>query len=312
MLATSRIRAPARARTSSASSRPPSDFAMARRDTFPGVDSVDLSRSALRRIAEKEPLDLARAALAVAHEEYPALDEAAYLRKLDDIAEQVMRSLPPGALPERRGGPVHLVLFRELRFRGDDSDYYAPRNSFLNEGLDRPGGVPLTLSVVYLEVARRCGLAAQGVSFPGHFLCKVPLDEGELIVDPFHRGRLLGKDDLQKLLASTSRDARLSARHLRPASGRDILTRMLHNLRAVYLERHDVPRALSAVERMLVLSPSDTRTLRERAELYEKLGGSAAAAADLARVLQLEPAAKDAQTLRARLHRLRGTPALLN
>ena len=276
------------------------------------MDSQDLSRSALRLFAEKEPLDLARAALAVAHEEYPALDEAAYLRKLDEIAEQVMRLLPPGALPERRVGRLNLVLFRELGFRGNDADYYDPRNSFLNEVLDRRVGIPITLSVVYLEVARRCGLAAQGVNFPGHFLCKVPLDEGELIVDPFNRGRLLGKDDLQKLLESTSRDARLSARHLRPASGRDIVTRMLHNLRSVYLERHDVPRALSAVERMLVLAPSDTRTLRERAQLYEKLGGSSAAAADLLRVLELEPGAKDAQALRARVVRLRGAPQLLN
>ena len=276
------------------------------------MDALDFSRAALRLLAEKEPLDLARAALAIAHEEYPSLDEAEYLRKLDEIAAQVMRSLPPGALPERRVGRLNLVLFRELGFRGNDSDFYDPRNSFLNEVLDRRVGIPITLSVVYLEVARRCGLAAHGVSFPGHFLCKVPLDEGELIVDPFHRGRLLGRDDLQKLLESNSRDARLSARHLRPASGRDILARMLHNLRAVYLERHDVPRALSAVERLLVLSPSDGRTLRDRADLYEKLGGSAAAAADLLRVLELEPSAKDAQTLRARLSRLRGTPALLN
>ena len=276
------------------------------------MDSLDFSRAALRRIAEKEPLDLARAALAIAHEEYPSLDEAAYLRKLDDIAAQVMRSLPPGALPERRVGRLNLVLFRELGFRGNDADYYDPRNSFLNEVLDRRMGIPITLSVVYLEVARRCGLAAQGINFPGHFLCKVPLDEGELIVDPFHRGRLLGKEDLQKLLQSTSRDARLSARHLRAASGRDILSRMLLNLRAVYLERRDIPRALSAVERLLVLSPSDVRTLRERAELYEKLGGSAAAAADLARVLEIEPSAQDAQALRARVARLRGTPALLN
>jgi regulator of sirC expression with transglutaminase-like and TPR domain len=276
------------------------------------VDALDFSRAALRRIAEKEPLDLARAALAIAHEEYPSLDEADYLRKLDEIAAQVMRSLPPGALPERRVGRLNLVLFRELGFRGNDSDYYDPRNSFLNEVLDRRVGIPITLSVVYLEVARRCGLAVQGVSFPGHFLCKVPLDEGELIVDPFHRGRLLGRDDLQKLLESNSRDARLSARHLRPASGRDILARMLHNLRAVYLERHDVPRALSAVERLLVLAPSDGRTLRERADLYEKLGGSAAAAADLSRVLELDPLAKDAKTLRARVSKLRGTPALLN
>ena len=276
------------------------------------MDSLDFSRAALRRIAEKEPLDLARAALAIAHEEYPSLDEAAYLRKLDDIAAQVMRSLPPGALPERRVGRLNLVLFRELGFHGNDADYYDPRNSFLNEVLDRRMGIPITLSVVYLEVARRCGLAAQGINFPGHFLCKVPLDEGELIVDPFHRGRLLGKEDLQKLLQSTSRDARLSARHLRAASGRDILSRMLLNLRAVYLERRDIPRALSAVERLLVLSPSDVRTLRERAELYEKLGGSAAAAADLARVLEIEPSAQDAQALRARVARLRGTPSLLH
>jgi regulator of sirC expression with transglutaminase-like and TPR domain len=276
------------------------------------VDSVDLSRAALRRIASKEPLDLARAALAIAREEYPSLDESAYLTKLDDIAEQVNRSLPPGALAERRVGRLNLVLFRELGFRGNDGDYYDPRNSFLNEVLDRRMGIPLTLSLLYLEIARRCGLPAEGINFPGHFLVKVPLDEGELIIDPFHRGRLLGKDDLQKLLASTSRDARLSAKHLRPASGRDILVRMLHNLRAIYVDRRDLPRALSAVERLLVLAPSDARMLRERADLYEELGGASAAAADLARVLELEPGAKDAPAIRARVARLRGTPTLLN
>jgi regulator of sirC expression with transglutaminase-like and TPR domain len=277
------------------------------------VDPFEQSRKALRSLAAKEPIDLARAALAIACEEYPDLDEAASLRKLDEIAEQVLRGLPRGALPERTAGRLGLVLFRELGFRGNDADYYDPRNSFLNEVLERRVGIPITLSLVYLEVGRRCGLHAFGVSFPGHFLCKVPLDEGELIVDPFNRGRLLGKDDLQKRLAATvSKDARLSARHLQPASAREILVRMLHNLRALYLGRRDLPRALSAVERLVILSPSDGRILRERAGLYEELGGNAAAMTDLARVLELEPRAKDAEQIRARLSRLRGTRALLN
>ena len=277
------------------------------------MDGAEASRRLLRRLVAEEPLDLARAALAVAREEYPDLDEGKYLRVLDRIADGVQSGLPAGATVERRVGRINTHLFHELGFAGNHADYYDPRNSFLNDVLDRRLGIPLTLSIVYMEVGRRCGLQVDGVGFPGHFLCKVRLQGGELVVDPFHRGQLLGVDDLKKLLASAvGEKVKFDPRLLQPAKAREILLRMLQNLRGLYQQRDDIPRALSAVDRILLLAPEDARALRERAQLYEKLGGSAAAAADLEKVLQLEPGAPDAGALRAQVLRLRGTSEYLN
>jgi regulator of sirC expression with transglutaminase-like and TPR domain len=277
------------------------------------VDAAELSRAALRRAAANEPIDLARAALAIAREEYPDLDESRVLLRLDEIALLVVRGLPAGATQERRVGRVGAVLFHELGFTGNQSDYGDPRNSFLNEVVERRTGIPITLSLVYMEVGRRCGLHVEGVGFPGHFLCKVQLEGGELIVDAFHRGQLLGTSELQRLYKQAmGASAPFDPRVLRAAQPKEILVRMLQNLRAVYQERRDAPRALSAVDRMLLLDPENTRALRDRAELYEHLGGAAAAAADLGRVLQLEPKAGDADALRARVRRLSGSSSLLN
>jgi regulator of sirC expression with transglutaminase-like and TPR domain len=277
------------------------------------VDRTADARIALQRLVAREPIDLARAALAIAREEYADLDEAKYLRALDGFAAQVMRGLPAGALAERRVGRLNTVLFHELGFSGNQADYYDPRNSFLNEVIDRRTGIPITLSLVYLEVGRRCGLRVDGVSFPGHFLCKVTFDDGELIVDAFNRGQLLGLAEIKRRLASAVGEAaRFDERLLRAARPREILARMLQNLRSIYLEVNDLPRALSAVDRQLVLQPEDARLLREHARLCEQLGGRDAAAADLEKVLRLEPAASDAAALRARVDRLRGAGKLMN
>jgi len=277
------------------------------------VDGADASRRLLRRYLAQEPIDLARAALAIAREEYPDLDEGRYLRLLDRLAEGVQTGVPAGASAERRVGRMNTYLFHELGFSGNQSDFYDPRNSFLNEVLDRRLGIPLTLSIVYLEVGRRCGLRVEGVGFPGHFLCKVHLEGGELVVDPFHRGQLLGLEELKSRLSSAvGTQVKFDPRLLRASTPRDILVRMLQNLRSLYQERNDVPRALSAVDRLLMLAPDNIRGLRERAQLYEQLGGSAAAAADLEKVLQLEPGASDASALRARVRRLRDALQFLN
>lgn len=277
------------------------------------MDGADTSRRLLARIVAQDPVDLARAALAVAREEYPDLDESRYLRVLDELAAGAQAGLPPGSRPERKVGRLNTYLFHELGFAGNSSDYYDPRNSFLNEVLDRRTGIPLTLSLVYMEVGRRCGLVVQGVGFPGHFLCKVQLDAGELVVDPFHRGEMLGVEDLRKRLAATvGGQMKFDRRLLRAATPKEILVRMLQNLRALYSERKDFARELSAVDRLLLLAPENGRALRERAVLYERLGGTAAAARDLERALELEPAAPDAGALRARLRKLRESSPLLN
>jgi regulator of sirC expression with transglutaminase-like and TPR domain len=271
------------------------------------VDAASESRSILSALIAGEPVDVARAALAIAREEYPGLDERAYLRRLDELAAAVQRGVPSGASPERRVGRLNGFLFHELGYAGNESDYYDPKNSFLNEVIDRRVGIPITLAILYVEVARRCGLRADGVGFPGHFLCKISLEEGELFVDAFHGGQLLGLDELKRrLLQAEGGQARLDSRVLRAAPPREILVRLLQNLRQIYTRAGDWPRVLSAVDRMLLIVPRDTRLLRERASAYEKLSGAAAAIRDLETVLEEEPDAPDASELRARVVRLRG------
>jgi regulator of sirC expression with transglutaminase-like and TPR domain len=277
------------------------------------MDPAEASRRLLLRFVAQEPIDLARASLAVAREEYPDLDEAHYLRMLDELAEGAHRGLPPGASIERRVGRLNTYLFHDQRFAGNHGDYYDPRNSFLNEVLDRRTGIPLSLCILYMEVGRRCGLQVDGIGFPGHFLCKVQLDGGELVVDPFHRGQLLGLEEIKKRLASAVGDQyKFDPRILRAARPREILVRMLQNLRSVYAEKNDMPRALSAVDRLLLLAPENIRGLRERAQLYESLGGSLPAAADLEKVLKLEPNVSDAAALRTKVARLRGAGRFMN
>lgn len=278
------------------------------------MDSAEASRRLLRKLASAEQIDLLRGSLAIAREEYPDLVEGDYVLKLDELAAGAMQGVPSGASAERRVGRLNTFLFHELGFNGNTTDYYDPRNSFLNEVIDRRVGIPLSLSVLYMEVGRRCGLRVDGVGFPGHFLCKVALDGGELVVDPFHRGQLLGLDEIKKRLAAAVGEAyKFDARVLRAAKPREILIRMLQNLRSVYQERNDVPRSLSAIDRLLLLAPGNVRGLRDRAQLCEQLGGPQAAAADLERVLELDPQATDAAALRARVLRLKGnTGSLLN
>ncbi len=260
-----------------------------------------------------EPLDLMAGSLAIAREEYPELDEPLYLRKLDELAAAATKGMPAGASPERRVGRLNTYLFHEAGFDGNRTDYYDPKNSFLNEVIDRRTGIPLTLSILYMEVGRRCGLQVDGVGFPGHFLCKISLEDGELVVDPFHKGHLLGLDEIKKRLqAAVGDNVAFDARVLRPARPREILVRMLQNLRTVYEQRNDPVRALSAVDRLLLLAPQNLRGLRDRAAICEKLGGAQAAADDLEKVLSLEPQTTDAAALRARVRKLRGAGRLLN
>ncbi len=231
------------------------------------MDGAETSRRLLQRFVAQEPVDL------VAREEYPELDEGHYLRALDVLASGVHAGLPSGASPERKVGRLNSYLFHELGYSGNRSDYYDPRNSFLNEVLDRRTGIPLTLCIVYMEVGRRCGLRVDGVGFPGHFLCKVQLDGGELVVDPFHRGQLLGIDEIKRRLqAAVGDQVKFDARVLRAAKPREILVRMLQNLRSVYAERNDMPRALSAVDRLLLLSPENIRGLRDGAGSRKSAG----------------------------------------
>ncbi len=198
-------------------------------------------------------IDLARAALLIAEPEYAGLDIAQYIDALDRLGLAARARLDA---PGEREPPLRRItrfLHDEVGFSGNAEDYYDPRNSFLNEVLDRRVGIPITLAVVTLEVAARAGVAASGVSFPGHFLLRAPGENGPQFVDPFD-GRLLDHEGLRRLSARGGGEPRdPDPRLLEPATKTQILQRMLNNLRAIYAARGDEQRLAAIVERMRVL-----------------------------------------------------------
>lgn len=229
----------------------------------------------------EEELDLAEAALLIAEAEHPGLDVPRYLAELDRLGAEARRALgrPLGRAEATPGsGAVERVLqllYGQQGFRGNTADYYDPRNSYLNHVLDRRLGIPITLAVVITEVCRRAGVEAQGVSFPGHFLVRAPLGPPSssspgrvLLIDPFE-GRLLGREELKALAARvTGSTQEPDPRLLQPANKRQILVRMLNNLRAIYGKQQDQDRLRRVIELMQVLAPS-----QELRKELQQLGG---------------------------------------
>jgi len=232
-------------------------------------------------------IDVAEAALVIAQEEYPLLDVALYLSRLDELAADARVEVDTNRPPEQVA-QLNRFLFVRCGFTGNNDNYYDPRNSFLNEVIDRRTGIPLTLSLIYAEVAQRLELPVYGVSFPGHFLVR-HVGNPEIIIDPFF-GRIISEDEcVQRLRGIYGSEARLDRRLLRPAGAREILVRMLSNLKQVYVERSDFLRALGCAERSLLLIPDAPRELRDRGILYQRLECFAAALRDFERYLELAP-----------------------
>jgi regulator of sirC expression with transglutaminase-like and TPR domain len=245
-------------------------------------------------------IDLAEAALWIAAEAYPGLDVAHYLRELDALAAAAAIELRGiDGDPARVRQLVHFLSVAQ-RFRGNQDDYYDRRNSFLNEVLDRRTGIPITLALVYTEVARRLGLALTGVGFPGHFLVKHP-GPPELLIDPFS-GRLLTTQECERRLQAVLGDeARLRPSHVAAATPREILIRMLRNLKQIAVGARDLDAALSYTERILIVVPDLAEEVRDRGLLYAELECFAAARADLERFLILAPNDPSAAAVRDRL-----------
>lgn len=263
-----------------------------------------------------DDIDLAEAALLVAAEEYPELDLPGYLAQLDALAETLRRRLAPDLPVQQQIEALNRYLFEELGFRPNPADYYDPRNSFLNDVLDRRLGIPLTLSIVYIEVGRRLGLPLSGVSFPGHFLVRCAVSGGMVIIDPYSSGISLSIEDLRDRLKLLKGDDVPSeeqvAAMLGAAAKSDVLVRMLRNLKAIYANRGDLERALSCSQRILLIAPDNADELRERAALYLQLECFQAAIADFERYLERSPDAADAQEVREQLVELRRNAPRLN
>jgi len=277
---------------------------------------VTESRSSLlfaEMVARPEAaVDLAEASLLIAGEEYPDLDPARYLGRLDELGAQV-RERAGDARAETLVPALNRLLFEEEGFRGNTEDYYDPRNSFLNDVLDRRTGIPISLSTVYMEVARRAGLALEGVGLPGHFVVRVSAGATPLLVDPFHGGTLLTLEDCQRRLDRIySGRLRLGPAMLAPCGRKAILARMLRNLKVIYVKADDYARALRTVEMLLSLDRADAEELRDRGLLHAALDCYAAAAADLEGYLALRPHCAEAAPLAARAGELRARAARVN
>jgi regulator of sirC expression with transglutaminase-like and TPR domain len=262
---------------------------------------------------EDERIDLARAALLIAAEEYPRLNIERYKDQLDIFADIARARAAEAVDAEDMIAALNETLFTDLGFRGNREHYYDPRNSFLNEVIDRRRGIPITLTVVYMEVARRIGLAVKGVGLPGHFIAKHTSDTRELFIDPFHGGRLLGEFGCAELLMEMSGGRiKLDPAHLGAVTNKQILTRMLSNLLSIYAGASDHSRALWVVERILILMPDSASHIRDRGLLLAALGDHKEAAAELEHYLELQPQAADRESVRKQINAIREGQAKLN
>jgi regulator of sirC expression with transglutaminase-like and TPR domain len=269
-----------------------------------------------RLVALAETADaraLAEGALWIAAEAYPEIDVPHWLGRLEALGRRAAERVTPDMAVDLAASAINRLLFEEEGFQGNTADYYDPRNSFLNDVLERRLGIPISLSVVYMAVASGAGLDAGGVGLPGHFVVRVERRGHHRLLDPFHGGRLLDRAACEALVAELRPGAGpLDPRWLSPVSTRQILVRMLNNLKGVYATLGDWARALAASERILLLVPDALEELRDRGMLHARLGQAPAAVRDWDAYLQRAPQARDAAVVRDRLRALRQALASRN
>jgi regulator of sirC expression with transglutaminase-like and TPR domain len=261
-------------------------------------------------VADDASLSLIEAAASIAQDEFPALDIQAVLAEVDALAAKLKRRLPADAVPVQRLRWLNRFFFQELGFAGNVNNYYDPANSYLHNVLETRRGIPITLAVLYIEIATQIGLTARGVSFPGHFLIKLKMPQGEVVIDPF-TGQSLSREELNELLAPYKRDRGLQGDFdvplglfLQAASAREVLARMLRNLKEIHRGAADPLRLLAVLQRLVVLLPQVWEERRDRGIAYADLGDDIAAARDLTFYLENAPDAQDRHAVAERLARL--------
>ena len=263
---------------------------------------------------EDASIDLAAATLAIARLEYPLLDVPYYVGRLEALGQRVRNRMRNNPTARETIALLNRVLFDEDGLRGNRDDYYDPRNSFLNDVLDRKLGIPITLSVIYMDVARRVGFPLAGTGMPGHFLLKhYDVMSGEIIIDAFNRGRIVSNAECQQRLDEIySGEVELKPEFLQAVSHREILTRVLNNLRQIYFTQRNFPKGLMVLDLLLAIPPQSPDLLRERGLVRLNLDQFLGAARDFGNYLQVCPEAADADDVRETLDMLRQLLARLN
>ena len=273
---------------------------------------------------EDTAIDLALAALLIAKEEYPDLNISHYLSQLDILAWRVRHilclpttdtptELPDNIQPLDAIAALNQVLFTQEHFRGNQNDYYDPRNSFLNDVLEQHTGIPISLSLIYIEVSKRLGLPIDGIGLPFHFIVRYHVPDGDIYIDPFEQGRLLNEQQCrERVLQMLKGRVKFNPRWLEPVSNRQFLVRMLGNLKNIYIYTGDYPRTLSICERILLLTPKAPLELRDRGIVHLQLKHYSRALRDFTSYLELAPNAEDKDKIRQQIKSLRQMIAMLN
>jgi regulator of sirC expression with transglutaminase-like and TPR domain len=267
-------------------------------------------------IVSREQFNLAEASLMLAQDVYPDVDIPGYVGQLDRIAETIKKRIAGDAFAEQKVRALNYYLFSEMRFSGNIDEYYDPRNSYLNEVIERRTGIPITLSILYLEVGKRLGLNLKGVSFPGHFLVKLSVKRGQLVLDPFTGGEAQSEADLRQRLAQVlpsekAEQAQLD-QYLEPATPRQIIARVLRNLKNIYMQSGKFEQALAVMHRMLLVIPESAEELRDRGLVYQKLECFRPALSDLQNYLRRRPEAPDAAEIHGKIVELKESAARIN
>jgi regulator of sirC expression with transglutaminase-like and TPR domain len=258
-------------------------------------------------------INLAEAALVIAAEEYPRLDIALYLEKLENFGNRVRERVETAATTADLVESLNAVLFDELGFQGNRENYYDPRNSFLNEVIDRRTGIPITLSVVYIDVARQIGFSIHGIGLPGHFIVGHFNPVEDFFIDVFNGGRLLTENALADLVSGMSGGrTQFNSTHLMPVTKKQILTRMLSNLLGIYAGSQDYRRAIASIERILLLMPDSLPHIRDYGLLLAHIEKNGSAIEQLEKYLRRLPDTEDAETIKEQIKKLKQAQARLN
>ena len=290
----------------------PQQFRSGRPQTLDLTDTIDKEFSQIASLAD-DRIDLAHGALLIAKASYPELNESFYLERLDRLAARVHLDTTAATEPEDIVAKLNDVLFEQERYRGNHENYYDPDNSFLNRVLDRKTGIPITLSLVYIEVAGRLGLDVRGIGLPGHFITAFYHASGKIFIDPFNRGAIRTVDECLQIVRTYMGNAVAPDLHwLQPIGRKELLVRMLRNLKLIYARQNNDVMLFKTIHWILTLQPDASAELSERAMLYEAMGNPSRAVEDWERYIANIGDRNSVTKIRARIDNLKKQPTRIH